>query len=418
MRVNFIYVRHGQTLFNTISRMQGMCDSPLTKNGIHQAEDTASALRHEKIDHIYCSASERAWDTALILAKYHGIQPVCMKELKEFDFGDLDGKHFEKFKDRIQPHRIADDWTDVNGEDVPLFKERSDRGFEKILSSCKDGDTVLLVSHGSFFMHLMKTIFDYDQQEYIQRMRGQNRPFIPNAGIALFTYEDGKYTLTQEPLSAAEYRNRVKKKVTFYFVRHGETKFNVEKRLQGWCDSPLTKKGKQQAEMAKEALRNVSFAKAYCSTTERTRDTAEIILEPHLMEAIPEKRLKEVFFGSYEGCHYENRWDEIMQRNLKNSWKDADGEDAEEIAFRIRQFFQEAADEAKDGDNILCVSHGDLYMNLLKTFFSLSKEEVYEISNREGVNPMPNAGIFIFTYEDGVYTYDFLMQDPQTIGKS
>lgn len=42
MKVNFYYVRHGQTLFNRLGRMQGMCDSPLTEQGIEDAKEIAS----------------------------------------------------------------------------------------------------------------------------------------------------------------------------------------------------------------------------------------------------------------------------------------------------------------------------------------------------------------------------------------
>ena len=47
------------------------------------------------------------------------------------------------------------------------------------------------------------------------------------------------------------------KKVTFYYVRHGGTLFNVLNRMQGWCDSPLTDQGIREAEEAKELLKSV-----------------------------------------------------------------------------------------------------------------------------------------------------------------
>ena len=44
-------------------------------------------------------------------------------------------------------------------------------------------------------------------------------------------------------------------KKDLYLMRHGQTLFNVRRRIQGWCDSPLTELGKQQALKAKEYLR-------------------------------------------------------------------------------------------------------------------------------------------------------------------
>ena len=47
--------------------------------------------------------------------------------------------------------------------------------------------------------------------------------------------------------------------VTFYITRHGETQFNVENRVQGWCDSPLTAKGIYDAYKLGQGLAGVDF---------------------------------------------------------------------------------------------------------------------------------------------------------------
>lgn len=56
-----------------------------------------------------------------------------------------------------------------------------------------------------------------------------------------------------------------------YMMRHGQTLFNVLKRKQGWCDSPLTELGIEQAKRAGEELRErgITFDHAYSSTSER-----------------------------------------------------------------------------------------------------------------------------------------------------
>ena len=53
-----------------------------------------------------------------------------------------------------------------------------------------------------------------------------------------------------------------------YLMRHGETLFNTQKRVQGWCDSPLTENGICQAEQAKQyfAKKGISFDAVYSST--------------------------------------------------------------------------------------------------------------------------------------------------------
>lgn len=414
MKVTFYYVRHGETLFNDLRIMQGKCDSPLTDKGIKQAEEIASVLRRHHFDHAFCSSSERAWDTAKMICRYHDLEPVCLKELKEFDFGELDGEPIDKFQHRIQPHRMEDDWTDIGGENVAMFKERADRGFEKMLACCHDGDQVLMVSHGSYFMHLMKSHFaNMDQQEYIARMNEAGKPFIPNCGIAVFTYQDGVYTLDMEPMTAGEYRLREDRTVNFVYVRHGETVFNVQKRMQGYCDSPLTENGIRQAEERAEKMKDIHFDAAYASSTERTRDTAEILLRGRNLQAIPDKRLREVFFGSYESLKYESRMQEMMPMHMKNDWSRVNGEDPRSLKKRLREFFRDCIDSAADGDTVLLVSHGDLYMVILEYLFGIKKEDLYAMAEKAGRNPAGNCGMFCFQYHNGKYTYEKLMHEEE-----
>lgn len=83
-------------------------------------------------------------------------------------------------------------------------------------------------------------------------------------------------------------------------MRHGQTVFNELKKIQGWCDAPLTKLGQEQAKKAGEYFikENIHFDEAYSSTSERASDTLELITD------LPYKRLKglkEWHFGRFEG---------------------------------------------------------------------------------------------------------------------
>ena len=155
--ITFYYVRHGETLFNQLNRMQGACDSPLTIKGIAQAEETASVLQKVPFDQCYCSSSGRARQAAEIICRPHGIRPVPDDALREFDFGDYDGENISTFKDLINAHHVSDDWTDVHGENITLFAKRTRPFFTKAAEKAEEGNTILIVSHGSFFMHLLDT---------------------------------------------------------------------------------------------------------------------------------------------------------------------------------------------------------------------------------------------------------------------
>ena len=91
-----------------------------------------------------------------------------------------------------------------------------------------------------------------------------------------------------------------------YLMRHGQTLFNVLKRKQGWCDSPLTELGIEQAQGAGRwfAEHGVTFDHAYSSTSERAVDTLELVLAESGQGDLAYERvkgLKEWNFGSFEG---------------------------------------------------------------------------------------------------------------------
>jgi broad specificity phosphatase PhoE len=63
-----------------------------------------------------------------------------------------------------------------------------------------------------------------------------------------------------------------------YLVRHGETLFNTQGKIQGWSDSPLTERGIKQAQAVRDYFgsEGISFDHAYSSTSERASDTLEL----------------------------------------------------------------------------------------------------------------------------------------------
>lgn len=66
-----------------------------------------------------------------------------------------------------------------------------------------------------------------------------------------------------------------------YLLRHGETEWNVQHRVQGALDSPLTENGIQQAKNAAKRLAKVEFDAAFTSPSPRAYRTAQIIAGPH-----------------------------------------------------------------------------------------------------------------------------------------
>lgn len=89
-----------------------------------------------------------------------------------------------------------------------------------------------------------------------------------------------------------------------YLIRHGETEWNQQKRYQGTKDSPLTKKGREQALEAGKSLAKLDFNKAYVSPLKRAQDTIQVILQNRDVELNILDGLREINLGPWEGLTY------------------------------------------------------------------------------------------------------------------
>ncbi|MFC1919519.1 histidine phosphatase family protein [Chloroflexota bacterium] len=90
-------------------------------------------------------------------------------------------------------------------------------------------------------------------------------------------------------------------------VRHGETRWNLERRIQGaGSDVELSGMGKIQAQRLSQVFKDEDLAGIYSSPLQRARTTAEAIARPHDMEAKLEARLKEIDAGDLEGVLVES----------------------------------------------------------------------------------------------------------------
>ena len=84
-------------------------------------------------------------------------------------------------------------------------------------------------------------------------------------------------------------------------IRHGSTIWNEEGKYQGTIDVPLSDRGRQEAEMVAERLREEKIKAIYSSNLGRARETAEIIARPHGLPVQVIDELGEINFGDWEG---------------------------------------------------------------------------------------------------------------------
>lgn len=157
---------------------------------------------------------------------------------------------------------------------------------------------------------------------------------------------------------------------TFYIVRHGETEYNIKRRLSGHSDSPLTENGIHQAKKTGKRLKNIHFDIVFSSDLLRAKKTAEIIMLEKKLAIKVTALLRERNFGSYEGKPYESLdvftklVDQLSDEELRKYKISDDFESDEEVAMRLITFLREAA-ITHHGQTILISSHGGLMRVLL-----------------------------------------------------
>lgn len=173
--------------------------------------------------------------------------------------------------------------------------------------------------------------------------------------------------------------------ITVYFVRHGETYFNRFARLQGWSDTPLTEKGKMNAQKIGKVLADLRIDYLFSSDLKRAVDTARILIAEHptapMKEPVQKEFFREVFYGSFEGHSNEEGaiWasylggkrfrrigelvDEFGVEKAHDLLKEADpahlAEDSKELNARVEQaiaFLQDLPDDS----NVVVVAHGSI----------------------------------------------------------
>lgn len=86
-----------------------------------------------------------------------------------------------------------------------------------------------------------------------------------------------------------------------YFIRHGETEWNKQRKLQGQVDIPLNEYGRSLAKITAEGMADIPFDKVFTSPLKRAKETAQILCENRPVTPIEDMRLKEISFGVGEG---------------------------------------------------------------------------------------------------------------------
>lgn len=147
-----------------------------------------------------------------------------------------------------------------------------------------------------------------------------------------------------------------------YVTRHGQTEWNVERRMQGHGDSPLTQKGIDNARLLGKRLMDVKFDHVYSSPLNRAKRTAELIMENRQTDIKLCPELKEMGFGIWEGMPEEARARLYPEQHF-NFWNRPElyqpvegGESFSQFKARVNKWLTNIISE-KPGECILVVTH-------------------------------------------------------------
>ena len=140
-----------------------------------------------------------------------------------------------------------------------------------------------------------------------------------------------------------------------YIVRHGQTDWNVQKKVMGRCDEPLNEKGKQQAEETKDSLKEMNLDLIICSPLKRAKQTAEIINRDRNISIIYDDRIIERDWGMCEGAHIEEV-DTVKCWNFHINTDNNKIERVQDLLARVSEFLEDIKVKYKD-KNVLVVAH-------------------------------------------------------------
>ncbi|GAB6012911.1 histidine phosphatase family protein [Viscerimonas tarda] len=225
--ITFYIARHGKTLMNTLVRVQGWCDSPLTPEGIEMARYLGAGLQDIRFESVYTSDLRRSGQTAGIVLAEQGQTdlPIIEKEgFREACFGSFEAGSDTKMWDdaaqflhyanraamnadllarKISNEDIMRAITELDtmglAETFGQVEARTQQTLREIAeekSAAGEDKNVLIIAHGLCIVVML------------YNLGGKNMPslYIDNATVCKLTYKDGLFNV--ETVGDAGYLNR------------------------------------------------------------------------------------------------------------------------------------------------------------------------------------------------------------------
>ena len=167
-----LLARHGNTKLNSAERLWGQTDAELSAEGVGQAERLRDRLATQKIDVIYTSNLQRASATAKIIVSSHQVDIVTCPELREINFGKIEGLTFKEVS-QLYPE-VAEAWFKWSlalkypgGESVTELNNRVSKFLGKLEKHAPE-ETILIVAHSAPLRMLICHLLGVEIQHWRQ----------------------------------------------------------------------------------------------------------------------------------------------------------------------------------------------------------------------------------------------------------
>ncbi|MBU5437593.1 histidine phosphatase family protein [Tissierella sp. MSJ-40] len=191
--IKLYLIRHGQSEWNELKKIQGQKNTLLTQKGKKQASLLGKRLIDENIDIIYSSDLVRAFETANIIGEVIDKDVIPIKDLREINFGPWEGlttgELHKQFKEEHliwmkEPHNLK-----MQGlETLEELRERAMKCIEPILLENNDKN-IAIVSHSATLKTLILGLLDMDLSFY-------NKISLNNVSLSIIECRDYNRVLT------------------------------------------------------------------------------------------------------------------------------------------------------------------------------------------------------------------------------
>ena len=193
-------IRHGETDWNTVHRLQGQSDIPLNAQGIRLAQITAAAMAEIPFDRAFTSPLIRAKETARIIMGDRQAPIIEEERLKEISFGKLEGFIYDPQKGIVEAPQLVDFFEHPEryqcpegGESITHLMKRTS-GFlkELVATEAYEEETILIACHGAALRGLLSEVKQVALADFWKG--GVHK----NCGVTILEAHHGHVTILEE----------------------------------------------------------------------------------------------------------------------------------------------------------------------------------------------------------------------------